>query len=198
MLPDYPELKKTLEEFANLYLRQRMQHHLGPLASIGRVFMHEGTSSFEYRSPHGSAIRETQATEISKSFAKEDMRSWDIVRIKAYIDDFAESLAREFTMRTFEAVKEETTASGTAIDLRGRALSAEAILDGYALLEIDFSGDGSPVLPKLSVPPEVGAELRTQLHRIQVEKELQNRWSDILKKKWEDWNARESRRELAG
>lgn len=192
MLPDFPEIKLELADFANRYIRERIREHLGPLSAIRSVFMHEGDGSILYPdSGPGRKIR-AEPSEVSTQVPNETMKAWTIEQIKVHLDGMALEMARQISRRTYDAIRAATQEAGTQNDLRGASLTAEAIIESFEKVEIPFKSDGSPILPQLHGSEQMAERMNAEIDRLKNDAVLRARFDDMIIRKRKEWYAREA------
>lgn len=196
MLPDFPSIKLQLARQHVRKFRSEMKAQM-PLASrIKAVRIHEG-DHFAFERDDG-VIEKKQFTEVKKPIVVSPSLEFKetISALKREEKTAASELAELFERTLLAEVEETSTQVGNAIDMKGALLTAEAYLDAFGRVDVDFDIFGMPRFPMLVVHPSMAGVLRKELRRIGIEPALKTRAYELLKKKYEDWRDRESRRRL--
>jgi len=92
----------------------------------------------------------------------------------------------------FKQLEEVIRAGGTTIDAQGKPFSIDLLLDGIEQMEIDFTEDGTPVMPKLVDGPE----LAKKIEAMEWTEEQRARKERILTEKKKAFDARRRIRKL--
>lgn len=115
------------------------------------------------------------------------------------VAEAVESLAQQAADSTHKELFSEVqrvTPETNRLDAKGKPLRAEMILEMYERLEMQFTPDGSPILPTLVTNPSLESALRRESARISSEPDLKRRFEKIIDVKRREARDRENSRKL--
>lgn len=197
MLPDFPNIKKYIEEEFNYKIRKKI--NVDPfLSQIRKKRIHEGN-----RMTSSSMEGHTESSEF-KSIASEFMaipRDEIIEKgVKAFnsrIDTMSEEFRNQLSQSFFNKMQEATERSGNVVNAEGRSISPEVILEALEKVTIDFDDFGNPLLPVLVLHPEVLEKIKDEIPKREEDPDLQRKYRELIERKRRECDDRESHRKLA-
>lgn len=120
----------------------------------------------------------------------------------ADFDRFAQSLGTQFLdakkKNLFEMMNRTTARTGNVVDRAGKPLDHDAIFEMLELIEIDFDEKGEPSMPSIVIHPKMAPRLEQLSKEAEENPQIKARHADIMKRKKEQFLAREANRKLAG
>jgi hypothetical protein len=116
-------------------------------------------------------------------------------RFEEKLMDIAADLARQQAQLFFESVARDSKEVGTAYDAAGRPLSGGMLLDIIGQVQEEFDERGRSQ-SQFVIHPDMSPALRRAGEEIENDPALKKRQEEILKRKREEWLARESNRRL--
>ncbi|MBI2852371.1 MAG: hypothetical protein HYX84_04635 [Chloroflexi bacterium] len=167
------------------------------VAMTRQSFQHEG-DGMVYNTTEG-AQKEVDYNKIesSFSFSRDQIKSLKIEDILKKVDSAAQELSDHMARTIFAAIERGTKEAGTQVDAGGRPFLPEVLFDALEKISIDFDEEtGEPLMPSVFVSPEVAAQIQDKLPEWERNEEYKKRHDEIMKRKYEEWNARESNRKL--
>ena len=193
MLPDYPDEKQKLMDFFNDYLQQKIDEKMRPFSYEKRFLHHEGNRWRIDRSD-GSSLESTY-DEVSGGFTIEDDEAINLTpdQIIGKLDIIADEMAAQMTRNMLRTMINAAIEAGKSIDPNRKPFTKELFLEMITHVQIDFDRDGNPIMPTLIVPPGFDKSI---LEEWTNDPEMTKSYEELIRKKKEEWNARETRRKL--
>lgn len=195
MFPDFPNIKNEIKKNFEEYLRR--QSISDPLiASITQIFIHEGDRLVFY-TVDGDR-KETSFNEIQSKFSIPDEKLINegpkaLVSVANEVGgDMQKQLGRNIITKLEEVTKE----TGNVIDCKGAQISPDFILQALEKMQIDFDDEGNPCMPTMFVGQDLAKKIQDKLPEWEKDKEHKKKFEELMKKKKEEWNDRESNRKL--
>jgi len=197
VLPDFPEIKRRLFDIVTVMFHRRVQED-GLIGSIKRVRYYEG-DRFEGTDSEGH-LHVSEPSLVSSSFAVE--RKELVSRgIGAFLDAMltaALDQQRQLANKFHERFDQFTERTGNRIDASGRNFGPDLMLEALETMPLEFDDAGNPDLAgiRIVVHPEVGAYIRAHLTEWENDAVFQQRHAELISRKRQEWNDRESNRKL--
>lgn len=195
MLPDYPKVKRKIEEDINTFL-QNLAREDPLLMLIKEEQQFEGNRM---------SLR-TESGKLDQSYYKEIGGEYKIKRedviIKgpmAYIENIkkmAEDIKRQKAKLLFDEIKESVDKTGNIVNGKGQPFTFELLMQVLEKVWVDFNEKGNPIMPAIVVPPESGVKLKQKLTEWEANPKYKKRFDEIIEKKRKQWHDRESNRKL--
>lgn len=196
MLPDFPNIKKYIEEEFNYRIKGKINEDPF-LSRIRKKRIHEGnrmTSSSMEGHTESSEFKSiaSEFTEISRDeIIEKGVNAFDS-RIDTMSEEFMNQLSQSF----FKKMHEVTETTGNIINANGRSISPEVILEALEKVTIDFDEFGNPLLPALILHPEALEKIKDKIPKWETDPNLQRKHRELIERKRREWDDRESRRKL--
>lgn len=195
MLPDFPKVKKKHIQAIDRYLKELIRQD--PLFSGIREEHHFEGNRMSYGTVDGE-IKQENYKEVS-SEAK--IIREDVIRkgVEAYLEQIrslAEEMKKQKAEAMFAKIKEVTDETGNVVDGREQPFSFELFAESIKKIWIEFDEDGKPIMPTMVVHPELGDKIKGLLPQWEKNLEYKKIMDDIIEKKRNEWNDRESNRKL--
>ena len=195
MLPDFPKIKRKLEEEINLYLKQLIRQD-SLFSQIREEHHFEGNRmSTKYED---GIIDSPGYEKISSEFRvkREDIITKGPGAFVENIQKMAESMKDKKAKLFFERIKEITEATGQVVNGKGQPITFEKIMELFEKMLIDFDDQGNPNFPTLVLSPKMEAEVKAKWKEWQENPEYKIRFKELIEQKRKEWNDRESNRKL--
>ncbi|MGH9890766.1 MAG: hypothetical protein ACREA0_02025 [bacterium] len=198
MLPDFPDVKTDLSEQLVIFLKARVDHHLGPLSKIARVRFFEGDRQELIRA--SGEAEPSGYEEIRSGFGVRDEELPDLTldALLMKLDQAAEELAQQMGKGLYTKISEAVERVGNVVDAKGRKLEATMILELLSSIDVDFNQDGTPRLPEIHIHPTLSEGIQLAAEEFERRPDLKQQFKEIIDQKREDWRAREASRKLVG
>lgn len=196
MLPDFPSLKREIAQ--RLARAAEQAAHGAPLLRETPSFrQHEGSRSQLFR-PDGSqaSMNFDKAVTATATIKIDDVRREGGAASVRAMREIADQMAEAMTRHMLETVNEAAEEIGNVVDAKGRQLSPELIIEALEKMELSFdeSGDWQP--PTFVIHPDTAARMKEQIEALDKDPNTKDRVDSIVKRKREEWRAREARRAL--
>ena len=111
-----------------------------------------------------------------------------------------EKIAKEFESQQskmiFERVNKATAKTGNMVNAGGQDINPDLILQVLETIEIDFNEAGQPRLPTLVASPEQIQRLKEKMPEWEKDESYKRKFDELIKRKRQEWNDRESHRKL--
>lgn len=193
MLPDFPEEKSKLMAEWTKYLERKQNAGLGPFSSP-RYFTHHEGNRWRIERSDGT-VSESEYEELKGELivSNEEATTLTPEQIAAKLDDIAANMAAQATASIFATLKDASDEAGNSINANGKPFSKELFLELLSRISIDFDSDGKPQMPTMIVPPGFNKSLLDEWDK---DPELAQKHDEIMKRKKEEFDAREASRKL--
>jgi hypothetical protein len=197
MLPEFLDLTKRFEAMFERDLRRLVRSRLGPGFSQMRQRRQFEGKTWVIQRPGAPA--EPAGFKTSRAGFKltieqiANLTMQDIVRL---LNETATEMAEQIGRNIVSSMDATLEKHGRTMDSGGQPMSAELLLKMLESIEMAFE-DGGPNF-QLHVHPDMlpkAQEVSAELFR---NPELNQRYRDLLDRKWEEWRAREIDRSLDG
>jgi hypothetical protein len=195
MFPDFPKIK--LEVKKNFEEHLRKQSVSDPLVgSITQVLVHEGDKLI-YHTVEGDK-KETTFNKIQSEFT---MKNDEIIdkgakALVSTINEIAGDFQNQIGNNILAKLEDTTKETGNIIDGKGQEISPDLIIKALEKMPIDFDEEGNPYMPTLFVSPEMGKKIGDKIPEWEKDETHKRRVDELMLKKKEEWNDRESNRKL--
>lgn len=195
MLPDFPGIKRKVEEDINSYMKELIRQE--PFLSEFRVEHHfEGDKSL-IKTEDG----QTDLSNYKKLSSEVQIKIEDVITKgpQALVEPFrtmAGEIKKQKAKVVFDKLNETTTRTGRRIDTKGRPFNFESFMESMEKILIDFDEQGNPYLPTVVIPPEMVATIKEKLSEWKANPEYEKRFQELIEKKRKEWIDRESNRKL--
>jgi hypothetical protein len=176
----------------------RYSHTFDPIFSdIETYVIHEGrrTTMRHGDNTWGNALTETSA---EYSIKNEDLKNFDFAAFARFARTMGVQFLDAKKRMLFEAMHEATEMTGNVVDRRGKPLDHDAIFEMLELIQIDFDVQGQPDMPSMVIHPDMGPTIERLAKEAEESPELQKRHDQIMRRKKEEFLAREADRKLVG
>jgi hypothetical protein len=197
MLPDFSETKRLFKRFFETYMRQKARE-VSPLLNAVQVrYIHEGrgmkvtradNSESESKIHQLSAMGEIKFDEIPDLTFEAVIRKFDEITI---------DMARQQINFAMERISDELPESQT-IDAKGQRLSPEIMYRMFDAIDLEYNPDGTPQPLHLLGHLFTEEKLLSVQAEIKADPEMNRKFDELMKRKKEDWLAREAARKLVG
>ena len=191
MFPDFLKTKEKLQKMLNQEMKKARLFHMGPLANVRESMIFEGNKTVVIR--EDSSIEETNLEQITArleiKFEEVEKMSPEMVLDK--INGIAEEMAAKTLELFLQRLAKITDETGNVVSADGEPFSIDLFLQLLETIEIDFDEAGNP--SGLSFLP-----LTSSISKTISQAEADPRYQAIIKRKREEWYAREGNRKLVG
>jgi len=195
MFPDFPKIKLEIQKNIEEHLRK--QSVSDPLVgSITQVFVHEG-DRLVYHTVDGEK-KETTFNKIQSEFniKNEEVISDGVKALIPAINEAAGDLQSQLGNNILAKLEEATKETGNVVDGEGKEISPDLIYQALEKMQIDFDEEGKPYMPTIFVSPEMGKKIGDKLPEWEKDEVHKKKVDELMLKKREEWDDRESNRKL--
>lgn len=195
MLPDFPDLKDELHKLFMTKLKLSIQEQAPLIAIIPRRRYHEGEGGMSVR--EDGSVESTELEEYSADVTYDLAEIKDLTLEEAFsrYQEIVGQVAKQQEKTVISRVSEAARSVGNQIDARGKELSPDHVLEMLETVRIDFNEEGNPIWPTLVLTP-VTKEKMEEVQRQLEEEPYKSRMEELVQKKRQEWNDRESSRKL--
>lgn len=197
MLPDFPSIKSDLINLVNKRLRHHAHMGAPLVAMMPYSVQHEG-DRMVYSTVEGNR-KEVDYKRVGSSFkiSRDEIKTLTAEDILKRIDATAKELAGKMERGIFSTIAQATKEAGTNIDYGGKPFSFETLLTALDTISIEFDEETKqPQMPAIFMSPELYEKIKDKLPEWEQNEEYRKRWDEVLRRKYEEWYARESNRKL--
>lgn len=196
MLPDYPHIKKEVQDILLRYLKERVFEHAPILRGIRRTAQHEGDKHL-YSDVDGNADQiEYEEFATCESITRQAMRHGTFQVVLSTYDEMAEAFAEAQSKMLFATVSEAAASVGNVIHANG-PLTKETFLELLETLQRDFHPrTGEPRSLSMVLHPDTLATIEHDLKSWEEDPQFVASLATIEQRQRLAWRDRESRRRL--
>jgi len=198
MLPDLPSLKSKLREAYVGYVSRRAHSQIGIFNEVPKQIVHEGESMRVLRPDGTSDDTPMMRAQAELQIREEEAQTLTHEQRMKILNDLADQMARDMSTKLFSSLSESLDKAGQSVDNRGKPLDAEAILKMFEKMQFDFDEQGRPIMPTLSVGPDVYGAAQAAFEQLTNDPVWRSRLANLMAQKRADWRDREASRKLVG
>ena len=196
MLPDYPHMKKEVQDILMRYVKEGVFRRAPILRGIRRTAQHEG-DKHPYTDVDGNENQieyEEFATHVS--ITREELRHGTFQVVLSKYDEIAEAFAEAQSRMLFATVSEAAASVGNVVHANG-PLTKETFLELLETVQRDFHPrTGEPQPLSMVLHPDTLARIEHDLKRWEEDPQFLSSLSRIEQRQRLAWRDRESRRRL--
>ena len=195
MLPDYPTLKRKLNEKFEDIVRNKIQEEEPLLSEIRRSIIQEGNSLAITSSDGYSSKTSYQEFVTHFEISFEEIIKNGPEAFYSRVSEISKEMAGKMAKHTIAMLEKVTERTGNVVKSeKGEGITPKLILDVLEKIEISFDASGNPIMPTLIVTPEDYKKLTETKMDLESAQELEKRRKEIIEKKRNEWVDRESNR----
>ena len=198
MLPDYPTLKKEMEEAFLIFMRKRMDQYAPLVQQAPWTRQFEGDASVLTRSTGSEEPIEFKSTVGQLRIPVDEIASLSVHDVLARIDAVAKEMASGMERDILNSLDEQLDKHGRTVDAGGAPLSASLILEALRGMSISFDEAGEPEMPSFVIHPDLNASMRRAATEIQENPKYKQEYKELIALKREEWVAEQASRKLVG
>jgi len=192
MLPDFPKIKRKVNELLTRYLQKLVR--ADPLLSKIKV-----QPCFE-GNRLSSDVR-TGESPFEQISGQAPVKRKDVIQkgLKVYFESIpvmADEVIKQMTEHLFGKVDQAVQETGNIVRLKGKPLTPERYLELLEKTQIDFDDQGKPHIPTLVASPEIGIQLKQNFAKWEKSPVHRQKFQELIERKREEWNDREGNRKL--
>jgi hypothetical protein len=191
MLPDYPRLKKKLNDKMARLVKEDMEKDPF-LSSFPKHEAHEGDTMTTTSIEGFSSTTDYPETASKFEVTLEETISQGPEAIFSKRSKLSKEMIEKLSKLIIDQLEKVTERTGNVVKANE---SSNPILDALEKIEIDFDKYGNPIMPTLMVSPETLEKLKERSKEWNIA-EVERRRKDIIEKKRKQWLDRENSRKL--
>jgi hypothetical protein len=143
----------------------------------------------------------TGESAFEQIYAQAPVKRKDIIEkgLKVYFESIplmADEVIKQKTKLLFAKIDQIVHETGNIVRLKGKPLTPERYLELLEKTQIDFDDQGKPHIPTLVVSPEIGIQLKQKFAEWDKNPVHRQKFQELIERKREEWNDRESNRKL--
>lgn len=198
MLPDLPELKLDLMRLLERYLRGEVYRRMPGLNESPQHQMHEGMRMRVVRGDGTVEENDLMAASAETNIAVAEAAVMSPTERKARLDMMAEDLARQISQHAFGAINRTLEEAGQVVNMGGKPLDAEGILQILDKLVLNFDDQDRPIGMSMVTGPDAHAAAERAFQELESNPEIYARYKELVQRKRMEWRDREASRKLVG
>jgi len=189
MLPDFPKMRKLLEEAIHyqIHLRARTKSVISTL--VHGITQHEGTQHSYHQEGSGTITQGYEQIASPFTIRFDEVPELIGERLEAKIDALAEDIARQTSDLFYKTMDEVTKKAGTSFDGGGGPITQEIALEMHERTQ--WSPDSVFI-----AHPVMAEAMSKKWNEWQADAEFMKKFKEIDRRKKEEWRDRESNRKL--
>lgn len=197
MLPDFPDLKKTVLQEAYSTMKRLLYEQHPILAEIKSYTQHEGRSMRYEQVGYGEKKEDIQEHLFPVEIRPEEVPFLIGDKLTAKMQQLADAVGASQMKMLLTKHEEATQMTGNRFDAAGRPLDGAMLLEVTDAMPVDFDSEGN-VLPttKLLTHPDMMPTYKAAIEEIENDPELQSRHRANIARQYHDWIDRENSRKL--
>ena len=196
MLPDFPKIKrKWTAKFVQLVRSQ--VNNASFVSQIKKVRYFEG-DGMKVTDATGE-IEESNYKKISEEL---DINSQDLIERGPFafmegLEKLARDLSSQQTQMIFESLDKTTAKTGNIVNSGGQEINPDHFLLLLEKIELEFREDGQLRPPTFVLPtPKDCERLNEKLPEWEKNEDFKRKFIELMERKKQEWNDRESHRKL--
>jgi hypothetical protein len=199
LLPDFHSVKALLNRRALNYMRTYMDKADPVIRQIRKTIQHEGhLHSYTTVGGERREMAYNNALEGRIEFSREERTSGKLTvqevfgRLQKAADDMVGQAARHM----YEMIGRAATEAGNRVSGGGGPMTIDLFLEAIERMEVDFDEETDKPTFQLVMGPEQAAKTKQLADEWESNSEYSARHDALMKRKREEWHAREARRKL--
>ena len=154
MLPDYPNVKKTVDSLFRKHVHEKVFGRSPIFSEIRRVRQHEGSGG-TYEEVDGKEHQiEYEKVAAALSLTPDEMRSGSFQDIVSKFEEVAETFNEAFSQMMFATISKAAESGGNVVDAKGK-LTKETFLELRRTMPLEFDpSTGEAQYPTMVLHPE--------------------------------------------
>ena len=195
MLPDFPTVKKKIENDFNKKIREKMNNDL-VLSQIGRKRVHEGNIHTSSSMDGYTESSEYKYISSGFSISTDEIIEKGVDAFISQIDKISEELIKQQLQLLFKKMDEITERTGNIVNAKGKNISPEVILEALDKVQFDFDEFGNPLYPSLVLHPNDMEKIKDEIPKWDIDPIWKKCLELLVEKKRREYHDRESHRKL--
>lgn len=198
MLPDYPNIKREISQVLTEYLQTRILQRSAHMDGIAKSIIHEGGKSTIVRASGETDEIDIKTASGEAPITEDELKTMDLGGIRQKLDAIAEEMASQQAEHFFDVLVDATNKTGNVVDGKGNPLTNELLLEVLEKMPIEFNEDGTHSDLRIVVGPDSEETIKKLMEEFDNDPVLKDQYDRLMKRKREEFNAREASRILVG
>lgn len=196
MIPDFPELKKKIDQYLIDYMKNRISHYQGILNEITSYRHFEGNHTKVISNDVDMSIH--SYTEISAPFEikNSEAHSLTLRELLEIYDDTARELVRQQNEHLLKSIFSQKTTDNSQSLPELDQLDKETWIKVITDFKYSFDRDGNVNLPAILVPKEYLDEVKEKISNWMEDPEVKKTFDLTVDAQRINWNAEKANRKL--
>jgi hypothetical protein len=197
VLPDFPDLKKTVLDQAYATMHRILLEKHPVLASIKSYVQHEGRSMRYEQIGYGEKQEDLTSASFPIEITFDEVPNLIGDKLTEKMEKLADAVGEHQMATLLTKHNEATEMTGNRIDARGHPMDGGLLLQMMETMPIDFDSAGN-ILPTttLLTHPAMTPSYEAAIKEIENDPELQSRHRADINRQYNDWLDRENSRKL--
>jgi len=195
MLPDFPKIKRDLKKILDKYITSINEKN--PILSGIKKEKHYEGSEMRLDRENGEVERNNYK-EISSmiSIKNDELIEKGFPAVLENFNEVAIEFNKQMNKMVYEKVEVAAKKSGNIINAEGKEFNFDMFMKMLEKISMDFDDNGIPILPTLSINPELFNKVKDKFTEWEENPEYKKRFQELIKRKKEEYGAEESSRKL--
>jgi hypothetical protein len=191
MLPDFPSLRKTLDDAAFLRIHASTREQWPILKSIRGITQHEGVDHSFRQEGFGTIVQGSEMHQVRVEIKLAEVPHLVGDNLARKLDEIAADMARQASVQFYSRLAEDSEKVGNAFNAGGKPISQELALQMLERVE------WTPQSVFLAHPTTAEA-MGKQWREWEKDRAFMKKYNELMSRKKEEWRDRESNRKLVG
>jgi len=193
MLPDFPDASKFVKEYLIRFLYRRIATKTGWMQAMEPPEPIREGSKVVFHRYDGSIDNVPMKLSSGKMTIKcDDLEEKGLTAVLESIEQVANDMANQQSKFFIERLNEICKESGQVCDNQGRPFTFETLLNLLESIDIDFNEQGQPQMPTIMAGPSIIEKVKD----LKPTHEQDEKYNEIISRKYIEWRDRESNRRL--
>ena len=195
MLPDFPELKAKLGQILDILFEQRRRHYMVIWQNVPSYRHYEGNRWLMIRDDGSSSESDYSEAASSIEVDLDEAPYLTGQQVVEIIDKMAKDIAEQVEKNLNQLMLTELKANDRILHSE-KTFDKDMFLDLVDSIYIEFDEQGNPIMPTMYISPENSEQVVSQIALWKNDPEMDQQFDNLMKRKREEWRARESSRRL--
>jgi hypothetical protein len=199
MLPDFRAVKAELTEHALNYMRKHIDTADPIIRDIRKTVQHEG-DVHTYTTTDGEQREMDYGTSLEGAivFTREERTSGDLTVRDVFerVHKAADEMVGQSARHMFDIIGKAAEEVGNTVSAGSGPMTFDLFLETIDRMQVDFDEDTGKPTFQLVMGPELAEKTRKLADEWESNPEYTARHDALIRRKREEWNAREARRKL--
>jgi len=195
MLPDYPRIKKGLEQ----KFLEAIENEIKKDPLISRIKFHQVHEGDELTVSTIDGYSETVDYKLLTSnfgITNDEIIEKGPEVIFSKVPEIAKDIIQQQSKLIIETMDKATQKTGNIVNAKSKPLSPELILEGLKKIAIDFDEFGNPIYPVLWLSQKQFEKIKDKIPEWEKNPEYKKKQKELIEEKKQEWLDRQNSRKL--